>query len=233
VVVDESGTAEEIGTETHTVCRETNPVNESHLGFKLLSALRSAIKIGVGFDQAMLVDDSTLLIRPGIDSWAAEQLATYNAGLLGVASENTYSGWFARCTAQLDQWQLPYIRHDSGDRPIAEGLCFMSRDFCEELFARQLLPPADWNTWPLTVGPYLSWTAQLLDYPQISWGQQDRPEPPIYLETAGTRRLPPPAILSEKFMAFHSIRRVRGFSETDIRKWAKELRKGSNDVFVA
>ena len=226
LIIDETGTADTVSTDTYAVGRETNLTDDRHIGFKLLAALSTLIHKGLQCKLIVLLDDSTLLYRPGVDSWAMSQLHKYDAGLLGVASETSYAGWFTDCLGFFDQWGLPYTFHEVGERPVAEGVYFLSAKFANELFARGLMPPIGWQEWPITAGAFLSWTAQMLGYPQISWGTQDRPRAPLFVDAAVSRRLPAPSTIAEQFSLHSSIRRVRGYSETEIREWAAYLRAG-------
>lgn len=225
ILIDETGRSTETQQSQFTICRETNYVSDPHRGFKQLAALGRAVRSGISFDLAMLWADDVLLLRPGIDVWAAAQLRANLAGILGVASESTYSGWFMKCASHFERWRLPYATHDNGDRPVQDELCFLTWELVQALFERNLLPPPEWALWPLSAGTCLSWASQMLGYSQIAWGRQDRPALPLLVDASPTTRLTTPTLLSPELYAFGSVRRVRGYDEQELRDWAAAIRR--------
>ena len=196
-------------------------------GFRRMAVLQEVINIGTSFQCAWLLSDDTLPIRPGLDRVILQTMREQNAGLLGVADRHDYNDAFVFCTSLFAEWGLPFERWQTGTAVPIDGFVVLSQALVLALFRKQLLVPEGIERWSLPWGVYISWVSQLLGYYQHLQGSVDRPVPPIYADvTPGCRLSPPPHILSDEFLLYHSLRQVRGFNEEEIRLGYRKLRAG-------
>lgn len=201
----------------------TEPIADKRLsGFKTNEGISYALEYGPEFDQVLVIDDDSLIIRPGLDSWAQSVLSLGSTGLLGVADRVDYQAqWFdgyAFFKSLLPaRWQV------TGRAPATTlfyAIVFMSRKLVDKMADTSLLVPAGFERWSSWPDVYLSWSAHLLEEAITDWGHMDRQRPPIYADHPAHQTLGgiDPFILSSEFKAFHSVRAVRGYSELAIRK---------------
>jgi hypothetical protein len=179
--------------------------------FTWLVALQQFMRADWQIGQIIYLEADTLLIGKGLDGWAASRVKQ-NAGVIGVPDRLNYSDAYLSCSPLFAEWGVPHELWDAAPntRTPLSGVLVLSYSFAKDLFHRQLLPPPTFGEWRLTVGAYLAWVAQMLNYEVVLVGSMDRPEPPIYANYwACYSHLPPPQILSPRFLVYHSLLRIR------------------------
>ncbi len=232
VLVDDAGgygTTLDEGDD-HTVIRSALVPGKMLSGFKNHEGIRYAVDRGDAFKAVLCLDDDSLLIGRGIDAWALAKVEKEHADLLGVADRVSYRDEWRR-------WRHFFLDATPGSPlfvPAEESLfypiCWMSRRLVDAVIEADLLLPGHYQQWGNWPDVYASWVCQLLGGRQMAIGHMDRPVPPIYAEHPNSmEHAPQPWILHSDFKAYHSIRAVPCYAESEVRtyyrlKRAKETR---------
>lgn len=217
VIVDDVGDVESTGDDC-TVIKSKVARAKRMSGFKNQEGIAHAIDAGCNFRVALCLDDDTLLIGRGLDSWALGVIDDGAVDVLGVGDRASYTHQWAERRGQFTAW-VPEAR---GFVPHPETLFYpatwMVRGLCDEMHERGLLVPAGYATWDLWPDVYLSWVAQVLGFHCVAWGTMDMPAAPLYANHPDMQRYAPqPWILHPGFKAYHSSRAVHGATERQVR----------------
>lgn len=208
----------------------TAPIPDSRdlTDFRFNAGIRAAVDSGIKFDQVICLRDTAMCIKPAVDKWFSNYFYNNDADLIGVAEKQCYAESFLQITDFLSQWRVP---HDAWEYApstytMSPAVFALSGRFAKELMYYNLLLPDRFWDWPLSYSCYMSWMCQLLHFHHVLIGATDRPEPPIYLadDFCGSFN-PSPHILSEDFLIYYCVRKVRGYSEQIVRRWCKDTRE--------
>jgi hypothetical protein len=198
--------------------------------FRFLSGIQHAIHAGLEFEQVVCFRDDATFLRTGVDAALNELCDKERCDLLAVTDRNYYGEQFMRVGGHFARWRVP---HEIWDRPpvaqTAHSAVFvMTAKLAREMFYRHLLTPAGSETWPVSVGAYLTWVCQLLMLQTYFRGAMDRPHAPLYVNDGwGGAYNPPPYLLHPNMLVYWSLRRVAGYAESDNRSWCQSLRQVS------
>lgn len=187
--------------------------------------LKWCVDNGVTAKQFVLLDDKCMVLQPGLDVWALEQLAKQQVGLLGVKDRLNYEDAYSKVAPLLAVWELPHALFTPGPETLHEAALFIASPLVQEMFKRNLLLPPNVEQWPLPYGPYISWLTQMYGLYQVAWGSMDLQMPPLYVNhTRHSRFQPAPHILNPQFKLYYSARNVMGYTEERLRESYKRMR---------
>lgn len=194
-------------------------------GFLAGLGLMHAVDKGVQFRQAIVLDDSCLVMRRGIDQWAIGHTQRDGVGLLGVHDRLNYEDAYDRCRVWFDNWAVPHESFEPGPYTLHDAALWLSGGLVASLYRYGLLTPDGCASWPLTYGAYVSWVSQMLGFYQVGWGHMDKRLPPLFVNHTGrSRHQPEPHILSDSFLLYYSVRHCVAYSEEELREAYKRAR---------
>lgn len=224
-VVNDAETYAECGADLIT----TSSVPSAGLlsDWRFYDGIRAAIDQGVSFEQVVCFRDDALFLHKGLDKWIAESFYRDRVALIAPADRHYYGDSFLRVADLFSQWRIP---HEIWDR-APTGFTAVSQVFCltaalaKELFYRRLLLPDGYQEWRLPFSCYASWTCHLLMMAPRLVGSMDRPQAPFYVNDGwGGMYNAPPYLLHPSTLIYWSSRHVSGYSEADLRDWARKRR---------
>jgi hypothetical protein len=224
VVIDDRGDVTSPASQC-VVIRSRLRTGQAMSGFKNHEGIVWALQHGLSFDRVFCLDDDTLLIGSGLDVWAERVMQTQHAGLVGVADRVDYSAqWYA--FGSLFRQHLYQAATFRPERPtVFYPMVWLSKDFVTALHQHHLLVPDGYETWPTWPDVYISWAAQLLGFKTYTHGSMDQPEAPLYANHPHTMfAAPQPWILHPDFKAYHSIKAVPHFTESQVRQYYQQQR---------
>lgn len=197
------------------------------IDFRFNAGIKAALDNNVEFDQVICLRDTAICFNRKVDKWFFDYFYNKDADLIGVAEKNCYAENFLQVTDLLAQWGIP---HDAWEYApstytISPAVFALSSRLAKELLYYNLLLPPRFLEWPLTYSCYMSWMCQLLHFHHVLLGSTERPEPPLYVadDFYGAFN-PSPHVLSDEFLIYYCLRKIRGYNEQTVRKWCQETR---------
>lgn len=191
-------------------------------GFAMAEAVGWAIETEEPFDYAVFVSDTcvfpTRMMQPVFEVLASR----YDIGVCGVAETLRREFRYAQAFDSLCRFGLA-APPERPDTSLCDDVLILSRELCERMDAANLLVPAAVTgrsrqpAWPESYGAYVAWVAKAYYVRVLAWGTDQRPLPPLYV----SEQPAPPMALRDQFSVFSSVRRVPGYSETDLREIIK------------
>lgn len=229
VIVDDADDVAEVGRHGDVTVMPSKLASRKELsGFKTNEGIQLAIADGMQFKRIWVVDDDVLVLRQGMDTWAADTMQMANIDLLGVADRVNYQEQWSKgykffCEAGASKLVAAYYPKSES---VFYAVNFMSRRLAMAMYTSNLLVPVGYENWPLWPDVYVSWVADMLSATTTTWGHMDRPKAPIYADHPRHQRMggPEPRILSADFKIFHSAKAVRGYSELELRQHYRDVR---------
>lgn len=219
LIVDDAGDVVR-GSEgaTRTVVPSSLLRDKRMSGFKAQEGIRVALERGDRFDAVLCIDDDALCIGRGVDTWALELIDRRAVDLLGVQDRVSYASQWPFWRPLFSQW----APEAAGLQPLPESVFYsaiwLSRNFVEDLYSREMLVPPAYEQWGLWPDVYISWACQATGHYQLCWGHMDAPRPPLFHDHPDNmRKAAAPWDLKSDYLLYHSTRGVPGHSEAEIR----------------
>lgn len=197
---------------------------EAPIGFHRAAALQQILTTGITYRQVIMLDDTCLLLTQDIGTFFKPQIAKEQIGVIGVQARDPYIDQWRITQNMMFRWQLPL---DGWERPpisLVDDILILAPRMVAPFIQRDLLVPPSCERWPGTYGSYLSWACHMMGFYVVSWGYEDKPLPPLYVNHCHGSHLPPPQMLSQGFLLFSPANGVMGYSESDLRELYKKQR---------
>ena len=203
----------------------------SKVGFKINEGLSWAFEKGIKFNFAMIFDDDALIIGKGLDLWAFNKFEkSKNLGLLGTgddeASNQRYSDigkipvykklmfdWF-----NIENLKIP-------KKFMFYAVNFQSYEMISYFFEKNFLSHEK-EIWPFPCETFQTIATFNSIFDIEFHGQYPQNMvPPLYVMHHGSTPPTDPRKLSKDFLIHHSIRRIKGIKEWEIRNFYRNVRK--------
>jgi hypothetical protein len=193
-------------------------------GFHAMAALHKFIDRGVSYKQVIMLSDTCLITGQYIDSFFLQHSQKDQVGVIGVQTRLNYLHEWRAMQAQMMRWQLPLEGWEQPPISLADDFLVMTPRMLAPLYQRKLLAPEGCEGWRASFGAYISWVCHLIGFYAVSWGYEDKPLPPLFINNQSQAVLPPPTALHTNFLLFAPCNRVTSYSEMDLRELYKRNR---------
>ena len=193
-------------------------------GFSRAAAIHWAIDNGVTYRQVISLSDTCLVLTQELGSFFLPHLNKDGLGVIGVQSRRPQIKQWREARSLLFNWKISLEGWENPPISLCDDILVMTPRFLSPLYQRKLINPDGCEKWPSDYGTYISWVCHMLGFFVVSWGYEDKPLPPLYVNHCHGQYLPPPQMLSQGFLLFSPANRVMSYSEADLRELYKRQR---------
>ena len=204
--------------------------NAGKVGFKVNEGFLWAMENNIYFEWAMVLDDDALILNKGIDHFVFEKFEDKDVGMIAVKDDVLANIAYSKTDKKDTYTKLVKQWLGCKDFSLPKEFAFYAVNFqsyslIRSFYENNLLTP-DKEVWPYPCETFQTIFTDLLGYKILFHGQYpDNLLPPLYVMHHGSVTPPDPRKISNEFLIHHSIRKVKGVKEEDIRAYYRKIRK--------